>query len=128
MKDKKTAQYEQLIDDLRETRRVIGDAKMKLHDLIDRIDTAHDVGLMPDGVYEQMDTLIVLYDNARLSRVALNQCIDALQEDLQDVKSDEKDCRQIRVGQILNSDDYVIVDSRLYELTTENPDEEANHE
>lgn len=82
MGDKKTAQYGQLIDDLRETRRVIGDAKMKLHDLIDRIDTAHDIGSMPDGVYEQMDTLTVLYDNARLTRVALNQLIDTLQEDM----------------------------------------------
>lgn len=82
MEDKKTAQYKQLIDDLRETRRVVGDAKMKLHDLIDRIDTAHDIGSMPDGVYEQMDTLTVLYDNARLTRVALNQIIDALQEDM----------------------------------------------
>lgn len=82
MEAKKTAQYEQLIDDLRETRRVVGDAKMKLHDLIDRIDTAHDIGSMPDAVYEQMDTLTVLYDNARLTRVALNQIIDALQEDM----------------------------------------------
>lgn len=82
MKDKKTAQYEQLIDDLREVRRVIGDAKMKLHDLIDKIDTAHEDGLLPDGVYEQMDTLTVLYDNTRLSRMALNQSIDALQEDV----------------------------------------------
>lgn len=85
MKDKKTAQYEQLIDDLREARRVTGDAKMKLHDLIDRINTAHDIGSMSDGVYEQMDTLAVLYvlyDNARLARVVLNQLIDALQEDM----------------------------------------------
>ncbi len=49
MKDKKTAQYEQLIDDLREARRVIGDAKMKLHDLIDKVDTAHEDGLLPGG-------------------------------------------------------------------------------
>ena len=82
MKNKKTAQYEQLIEDLREARRVVGDAKMKLHDLIDKIDTAHEDGLLPDGVYEQMDTLTVLYDNTRLSRMALNQCIDALQEDM----------------------------------------------
>lgn len=82
MKDKKTAQCEQLIDDLRETRRVIGDAKMKLHDLIDKVDTAHEDGLLPDGVYEKMDALTVLYDNARLSRMALNQCIDALQEEI----------------------------------------------
>lgn len=82
MEDKKTAQYEQLIDDLREVRRVIGDAKMKLHDLIDKIDTAHEDGLLPDGVYEQMDTLTVLYDNTRLSRMALNQSIDALQEEV----------------------------------------------
>lgn len=82
MKDKKTAQYEQLIDDLRGARRVIGDAKMKLHDLIDKVDAAHEDGLLPDGVYEQMDTLTVLYDNTRLSRMALNQSIDALQEDM----------------------------------------------
>lgn len=82
MEDKKTAQYEQLIDDLREARRVIGDAKMKLHDLIDKVDTAHEDGLLPDGVYEQMDTLAVLYDNTRLSRMALNQSIDALREDM----------------------------------------------
>lgn len=82
MKDKKTAQYEQLIDDLKEARRVVGDAKMKLHDLIDKVDTAHEDGSLPDGVYEQMDTLTVLYDNTRLSRMALNQSIDALQEDM----------------------------------------------
>lgn len=91
MDNKKTAQDRQLIDDLRETRRVIGDAKMKLHDLIDRIDTAHDIGSMADAVYEQMDTLTVLYDNARLTRVALNQCIDALQEDLQNMGSDDNE-------------------------------------
>lgn len=82
MKDKKTAQYEQLIDDLREARRVIGDAKMKLHDLIGKVETAHEDGLLPDMVYEQMDTLTVLYDNTRLSRMALNQSIDSLQEDM----------------------------------------------
>ena len=42
--------------------------------------------------------------------------------------SDEKDCRPTQIGQILNSEDYVIVDGRLYQLTTENPDEEANYE
>lgn len=82
MEDKRTTQYEQLIDDLKEVRRVIGDAKMKLHDLIDKVDTAHEDELLSDGVYEQMDTLTVLYDNTRLSRMALNQSIDALQEDM----------------------------------------------
>ena len=91
MNNRKTAQHGQLIDDLRKTRLVIWDAMMKLHDLIDRIDTAHDAGSMPDGIYERMDTLTLLYDNARLTRVALNQCIDALQKDLQDAESAENE-------------------------------------
>lgn len=87
MEDKKITQYKQLIEDLREARRVIRDAKMRLHSLIDKVDTAHDDGELPDSLYEKLDTLEVLYDNTRLSNVAINQCIDAVQEDLQDAES-----------------------------------------
>ena len=83
MEDKKIAQDKQLIEDLREARRVIS--------LIDKVDTAHDDGSLPDSLYEKLDTLEVLYDNTRLSNLALNQCIDALQEDLQGVESTENE-------------------------------------
>ncbi|QHJ83215.1 MAG: hypothetical protein [Caudoviricetes sp.] len=91
MEDKKITQDKQLIEDLREARRVIRDAKMRLHSLIDKVDTAHDDGSLPDSLYEKLDTLEVLYDNTRLSNLALNQCIDALQEDLEDQRGDENE-------------------------------------
>ena len=91
MEDKKITQDKQLIDDLREARRVIREAKMKLHNLIDKVDAAHDDGSLPDSLYEKLDTLQVLYDNTRLSNLAINQCIDAVQEDLQGVESTENE-------------------------------------
>lgn len=91
MEDKKITQDKQLIDDLREARRVIREAKMKLHNLIDKVDTEHDDGSLPDSLYEKLDTLQVLYDNTRLSNLAINQCIDAVQEDLPDAESAENE-------------------------------------
>lgn len=91
MENKKALHDKQLIDDLRDTRRAIREAKMKLHNLIDKVDTAHDDGSLPDSLYEKLDTLQVLYDNTRLSNLAINQCIDAVQEDLSDAESAENE-------------------------------------
>lgn len=91
MKNKKITQDKQLIEDLREARRVIGDAKMRLNSLIRKVDDAHSDGSLSDWLYERIDGLEAVYDSMRLSRMVMNNTIDSVMQDLEDQRGDENE-------------------------------------
>lgn len=91
MEEKKTGQYEQLINDLKLVKRLIEYEKRKLQRIANKMELAHDRKSISPWVYLYLTDIEALYRGCCRDSKGIEHIIQILQDNLQNLESDENE-------------------------------------